>query len=117
MIHPDASSFVTEPALLHNFFKDLVNQFFKILPMRENKEASLPVYMQSLRAELLGCRGLVEALNNDASFMMLLSILQYLIDNPECPVWEVKREVFKSISICNKIKAQYAQPANQEEGL
>lgn len=94
--------------ILHNYFRTLVNHFFKILPIREQNEESLTTYMQSLRAELLGCKGLVGALHKDASYLTLLSILQYLIDNPECTVREVKREVFHAISICNKLKSQYA---------
>ena len=94
--------------LLHNYFRNLVNHFFKILPIREQNEESLTTYMQSLQAELLGCKGLVSAIQNDALYLALLSILQYLIDNPECTVREVKREVFRAISICNKLKAQYA---------
>lgn len=94
--------------VLHNYFRNLVNHFFKILPIREQNEESLTTYMQSLQAELLGCKGLVSAIQNDASYLTLLSILQYLIDNPECTVREVKREVFRAISICNKLKAQYA---------
>lgn len=100
-----------DQALLRNYFKDLVNQFYKILPMRENGEVSVYVYMQSLQAELLGCKELVSALREDASFMTLLAVLQYLIDNPDCPIHEVRREVFKSISICNKLKAQFADSA------
>lgn len=94
--------------VLHNYFRNLVNHFFKILPIREQNEESLTTYMQSLQAELLGCKGLVSAIQNDASYLTLLSILQYLIDNPECTVRDVKREVFRAISICNKLKAQYA---------
>lgn len=97
-----------EAEVLHNYFKNLVNHFFKILPIREQNEESLTTYMQSLQAELLGCKGLVSAIQNDASYLTLLSILQYLIDNPECTVREVKREVFRAISICNKLKVQYA---------
>lgn len=97
-----------EAEVLHNYFRNLVNHFFKILPIREQNEESLTTYMQSLQAELLGYKGLVSAIQNDASYLTLLSILQYLIDNPECTVREVKREVFRAISICNKLKAQYA---------
>lgn len=94
--------------VLSNYFRILVNHFFKILPIREQSEESLTIYMKSLQAELLGCRGLVSALEYDAAYLTLLSILQYLIDNPECTVKEVKREVFRAISICNQLKAQYA---------
>lgn len=93
--------------LLCNYFKNLVNLFFKILPIRENNEDSLVVYMESLQTELLGCKELIIALKNDSNYLTLLSILQYLIDNPECEVHKVKREVFRAISICNKLKSKY----------
>lgn len=94
--------------ILCNYFRNLVNHFFKILPIREQNEESLTTYLQSLQAELLGCKGLITAIQSDASYLTLLSILQYLIDNPECTVSVVKREVFRAISICNRLKAQYA---------
>lgn len=100
--------------LLQNYFKSLVNRFFKILPIREDNEQSLTTYICSLQLELLGCKELICSLNDDPSFLSLLSILQYLIDNPECSVGVVKREVFKAISICNKLKAQYAEAGNYE---
>lgn len=94
--------------LLCNYFKNLVNLFFKILPIREKEEASLNTYMRSLQIELLGCKELIIALDDDPYYLTLLAILQYLIDNPECEVCKVKREVFRAISICNKLKAKYA---------
>lgn len=95
--------------VLSNYLVALVNHFFKILPIRENGESSLNVYMRSLQAELLGCRELIEAIHDDALFLTLISILQYLIDTPDCPVQDVKREVFRAISICNKLKNRYAE--------
>lgn len=92
--------------LLNNYLKNLVNLFFKILPMRENEEDSLPVYMKSLQSELIGCKEIITALNNDHLFLSLISILQYLIDN-DCSVKDVRREVFNAISICNKLKTRY----------
>lgn len=94
--------------LLHNYFRNLVNQFFKILPMRENEEDSLRVYMRSLQSELIGCREFVPQVGESSLYLTLLSILQYLIDSPECSVADVKREVFRAISICNKICLIYA---------
>lgn len=95
-------------ALLRNYFHNLVNQFFKILPMRENGEASLYTYMKSLQSELLGCKEFIPDIRENSSYLTLLAILQYLGDNPACSVAEVKREVFRAISICNKLKAIYA---------
>lgn len=94
--------------LVKNYFKGLVNCFFKILPIRESGEQSLGTYMQSLQVEIAGSGAIIDALNNDEGLMELLSILQYLIDNSECPVKTVKREVFKAINICNKLQSQFA---------
>lgn len=93
-----------ESEVLRNYFKRLVNHFFKILPMRENEEESLTTYMQSLQLELLGCQSLIPSIGEDSNFLTILSILQYLIDNPNCNITTVKREVFRAISICNKLQ-------------
>lgn len=92
---------------LHKYFKNLVNCFFKVLPMKENNEASLVTYMRSLQIELLGCHEFIEAIKNDSAYLTLLSILQYLINHPEISVREVRREVFKAISICNCLQSRY----------
>lgn len=95
--------------LVKNYFKTLVNQFFKILPMRENNEESLPVYLDSLRVELLGCSGIISDLEGDPRFLTLINIVQYLIDHPECSVKVTKREVFKAIYICNKLQTYISE--------
>lgn len=96
-----------ESSVINNYFRSLVNNFFKILPMREQNEKSLITYMQSLQVELLGCGGLICIIQKDPLYLTLLSILQYMIDTPECSVREVRREVFRAISICNKLKAKF----------
>ena len=93
--------------IVYGYFKQLVNHFFKILPMRENNEESLVTYMESLQIELLGCQNLIVTLKDDSNYLIMLSILQYLIDNPDCSVARVKREVFRAISICNKLQSDF----------
>jgi hypothetical protein len=95
--------------LLGNYLQYLVGLFFKILPLKENEEETLGTYLKSLQMELMGLDGLVTALHEDARFLSLLAILQYLRDDPDCAVAEVKREVFRAISICNKLQKQYGQ--------
>lgn len=97
-----------DATVLENYFRSLINLFFKILPLKESKERSLETYMRSLQAELLGCRSLVVAIHEDPLFLSLISILQYLIDHPESDVAFVRREVFRAISVCNKLKERYA---------
>ena len=94
--------------LLYNYFKTLVNHFFKILPMRENEEQTLPTYLRSLQIELIGGKDFIPTFNTDAGYLTLLNILEYLISNPDCTLRETRREVFRAISICNKLKAVYS---------
>lgn len=85
---------------------DLVNRFYKILPIKENGEATLTQYQQSLLREMLGLQGLITALQYDDRYMSLLSILQYMIDHdPEVSV--VRSDVFKAINILKSLKAKY----------
>lgn len=110
----DSTDVISEE-LIYNYFSSLVNCFFKILPIRESEEKSLPVYLESLKAELLGVNNLIEAINNDAGFLTLLAILQHFIDTPQYPVQKVKREVFKAINICNRLRQQYGKNGEEVE--
>ncbi len=94
--------------LIGNYFHNLINMFFKILPLKENEEGSLQVYLQSLQLELLGCQSLIIKINSDAQFLSLLAILQFFIDNPSVETSVVKREVFHAISICNRLEAKFS---------
>ena len=100
--------------LVHSYFKSLVNSFFKVLPMYENGESSLPTYLDSLQSELLGCGSFIPALAEESQFLTLIAILQYMIDNPEEPVKKVRREVFKAISICNRLKTKYIEASSND---
>jgi len=102
--------------MVSNYFKNLVNQFFKILPMREKGEESLPTYIESLQCELLGCGDVIAQLNNDPSFLSLVSILEHLNSHvQELTIKQVKREVFKAISICNRFAAHYTNGGEATE--
>lgn len=98
--------------IVESYLAALVSRFFKILPIRETEETTLPIYIQSLQAEMLGCKVFVEELGSNADFLSLLSILQYLRDNPNCPVSDVRREVFKAINICGRLKRNYSARAS-----
>lgn len=93
---------------LYNYFQYLVDHFFKILPMKEQGECSVGVYLDSLKFEIIGFNRLFTGTDYNASVVTLLSILQNMIDNPDCDISVVRREVFHAISICNKLKEMYA---------
>lgn len=92
---------------LHNYMRSLVDRFFKILPLWEDGEETLPTYLDSMLIELSGFRSMMFALHHDHDFVTLMAIVQYLIDNPETKTRTVRREVFRAISICNKLSAKY----------
>lgn len=93
-------------SMLGNYLDMLVNAFYKILPLSEENEPSRITYMVSLQAELIGCKNVMMLLENDGRYLSLIAILQYLI-NTTCDHESIKREVFKAISICKKLKVQY----------
>lgn len=92
--------------MLTSRLADLVNQFYKILPIKESAEHTLQKYLLSLQREMLGCRSLIIALHCDGRYLSLLSILQFLIDN-DCSVAVVRSEVFRAIGIIKKLNAKY----------
>ena len=89
-----------------NKFTDMVNQFYKILPLKENNSPTLQQYMVGFMRELLGLQSLMNDLNNDGLFANLLGILQYLIDN-DCDTSTIKTDVFKAIGIVKKLQQKY----------
>ena len=94
---------------LNKYFSTLVDRIYKILPMRENGEKTLSVYMESLLCELGGFKELFEAISNDTGYLTILSILQYLRKHPRLPVYVVKREIFRAISVCKMLREQYGE--------
>ena len=94
-------------AVINNYFRALVNLFFKILPIWESGDGSVSTYMETLQAEILGCRNLIAIMNNDGRFLSLASILQDLIDHPEYGHSKVRKTVFDAITICNRLRASY----------
>lgn len=94
--------------IVENYFDTLVNQFYKILPIWESGEPTLPIYIHSLQREMIGCRSLMDELRGDGRYMTLLAILQRLADGG-LTVQEVRSDVFRAISICKQLREKYAK--------
>jgi hypothetical protein len=100
---------VIEEALVEKYFRMLVNKVFKILPIIENQEESISVYMESLGCELKGFQELLPSVGEDPSFLSFLSIYKWLADNvsvTDVPYQAIRREVFHAISLCKKMQAR-----------
>ena len=101
--------------LLRNYFCTLVNQVYKILPMREQESKTLDKYVWRLHAELLGCAGMFPGIEDDSYFASLLSILQYLRDHcMEDSIGQTRQLVFEGIRICEKLSGRYAEGGGKE---
>lgn len=86
---------------LKTYLNCLVNSVFKILPLYEEKNVGVEIYVDSLLFELYGLK---EAIKIDCSYeyVSLLSTLESVkiemsLENPKKSV--IKREIFKSINI------------------
>ena len=99
--------------LVRNWLMSLVSRVYKILPIRENNEATLGQYMKSLQREMLGTKALIRALDSDGRYMSIISILQYMIDYP-CDISVTRSEVFKAIDILKKLIATYADGGERD---
>lgn len=103
-----------DSAVINNYFRLLVNLFFKILPIWESGDGSVKVYMETLQSEMLGCKNVIAAINNDGLFLSLISMLQDLIDHPDYDHAKVRRTVFNAISVCNKLISRYSVEVRHE---
>lgn len=107
MSNVDEREIIIPENLIDRYFSSLVNKFFKILPLKESDDSGLVVYIRSLQREITGCHDLLTVCEYDSAIMSLLCILQYHIDHSDCDVQDVRRDVFKAISICNRLKDSY----------
>ena len=86
---------------------ELINQFYKILPMKENESATLSTYLNSLLREMLGMKELMTEWHEDGRFISLCGILQGMIDNPDRDVPAVRSDVFKAINMIKLLQKKY----------
>lgn len=98
-----------DSSFLPKYFDRMINQFFKLLPIKEKESETFVVYAKSLQAELYGSKNFIVLLNDDVCMFALIAILQYFIDTPDITVKDVRREVFHSIDICNKLKDKFSK--------
>lgn len=98
---------VLENARYARYMEALVGRIFKILPLWEEESTTLSEYMKSLQLELVGLYNFEPGIRDDDMFLSIIATLQYLIDNPDCKIGTVKREVFRTIRVCNNLRDRY----------
>lgn len=91
---------------LVKYLNFLVGKFFKILPLKEQKEETLVSYLESLQREMIGNKMLIPLLRNHPDFITLLNTLEYFITNKNISHAIYRKEVFKCINIIKKLQRE-----------
>lgn len=102
--------------LLMNYLQRLVDALFKIIPMYEEQDDTLQIYICALRDELIGADGIMSLINNDPMFFSIICNLQYFADHPDCGLKSIRRGVFKSINGCNAMMRRHAGKGVRRDG-
>lgn len=86
-----------------NYLKKLIDKFFKIIPLKEEKSDTVDAYIESLVSELTGMHDLMYALNLNPQIMTLISTLYALLleDN------NYRSEIFKCIQVIKNLESEY----------
>lgn len=87
---------------------ELINQFYKILPMKESGSDTLTQYIGSLLREMLGMKELMTEWHEDGRYISLCGILQHLLDHPDCGTDVVRSDVFKAIGLIKLLQKKYS---------
>ena len=88
------------------FIKKMKNEIFKILPLKEETNAGLYDYIDSVSVQLNGALYTYPFLSEDSDYVAVLNIINYLKRN-KFNVKQCKREVFKCLEILNKVYEKY----------
>lgn len=93
--------------LLSLYFDRMIGKLFKILPMKEGDEDTLPNYMSDLLDEMIGLETL-ELLSDQPYYVSIVATVSYLNGHIDaCSSAKVKSRVFKAIGLCRRLRDLY----------
>lgn len=97
--------FSSNSPLFISYLHTLKNRLFRILPEYEEKNKTLPVYIESLLFEINGLHKIVQDETFNHVFVTIIGILNSLYNEVtlEDRHATIKREVFKCISLVDKV--------------
>lgn len=102
---------------LINYLNFLVGKFFKILPLKEQREETLLSYLESLQREMIGNKSLIPVLKKHPDFITLLNTLEYFITHKDADHAVYKKEVFKCINIIKKLQRDILSRGGEPDGM
>lgn len=88
---------------LNNYLERLINKVFKLLPLKEEDNPTLDIYLESLQYELIGGKNVLLKLSHNPEYLSLILSLESLnyIDDLEL----YKRKIFECIGIIKKLNS------------
>ncbi len=104
---------------LIRYLENIVNSVFKILPLWEEKNDGIDVYVESLLFELYGLEESV-SMEHSYEYISLISTLESIkkeVSKEDGIKATIKREVFKSINIIKNMIAKIEDGDTDEWGL
>lgn len=91
--------------LVSNYFEVLINKFYKILPLYEERSETVGQYIDSLLYELTGNQEAIIMINEDGQYASLIGTLESLQSSSD--IKKIKREIFKCIRIIESLNKKY----------
>ncbi|MEW5569601.1 hypothetical protein ABGT17_13265 [Rossellomorea marisflavi] len=95
-----------ESTLYINYLTVLKNRVYKILPFIEEANENIVKYTDSLLFELYGLQFVIEGVKDSHNYVSLLSTLESIqleLTEDEYDFELLRREIFKSLSIVDKL--------------
>ena len=91
--------------MIDKFLGDLIGEIYKVLPLKEEKNAFLVDYIDSLLIQLKGATITYPELSSNSKYTSVINSIQYFHDN-DFTERQCKREVFRCINIIQKIQCE-----------
>lgn len=103
------------------FLASLTGKIYKLIPMREDKELGVEVfldkYIDSLLIELMGAMDTFPDLSNDEQYISIVNTAQYMAHHEvDSASW--RRESFKMLNMLDRIRVRFeGYTGGEQDGL
>ena len=84
------------------FLTNMIGAVFKVLPLNDSKNETLPDYLDSLYIQLIGGRDSHNELKESVEFASIINVIQYFKTNEYSPK-TCKREILKCVNVLEKL--------------
>lgn len=83
------------------YCRKLIGKTYKLLPLKEENNPTLKLYIRSLLVELYGGRKIILKFNTDPQFLSMVCSIAELEDIDDLTIYRSK--IFECIELCKKL--------------